>query len=168
MRLSSKKGAHVATPSDLSCCGLISQIKVGPDPRTLKVVMIVHGGALERARALDLGADDVMPRPAVSAGSLCLSACLHGARCGARCLFTHVKAGTIAKSLAAKPLIQSTLTIVNRKRCRFTGNIPFGGDVSPFLPMRSIARPLQGVVSLDVPPAVAPTKNAAADAENTE
>ncbi len=50
-----------ATPSDLSCCGLISQIKTrGPDPRTLKIVMIVHGGALERARALDLGADDVI------------------------------------------------------------------------------------------------------------
>ena len=52
-----------ATPSDLSCCGLISQIKTGPDPRTLKVVMIVHGGALERARALDLGADDVISFP---------------------------------------------------------------------------------------------------------
>jgi S1-C subfamily serine protease len=52
-----------ATPSDLSCCGLISQIKTGPDPRNLKIVMIVHGGALERARALDLGADDVISFP---------------------------------------------------------------------------------------------------------
>src|SRR3984957_119227 len=52
-----------ATPSDLSCCGLISQIKAGADPRTLKIVMIVHGGALERARALDLGADDVISFP---------------------------------------------------------------------------------------------------------
>src|SRR3984893_7868775 len=52
-----------ATPSDLSCCGLISQIKAGPDQRTLKIVMIVHGGALERARALDLGADDVISFP---------------------------------------------------------------------------------------------------------
>jgi S1-C subfamily serine protease/DNA-binding NarL/FixJ family response regulator len=52
-----------ATPSDLSCCGLISQIKARPDPRTLKIVMIVHGGALERARALDLGADDVISSP---------------------------------------------------------------------------------------------------------
>jgi DNA-binding response OmpR family regulator len=49
-----------ATPSDLSCCCLISQIKARPDPRTLRIVMIVHGGALERARALDLGADDVI------------------------------------------------------------------------------------------------------------
>lgn len=52
-----------ATPSDLSCCGVISQIKAGPVPRTLKIVMIVHGGALERARALDLGADDVISFP---------------------------------------------------------------------------------------------------------
>src|SRR5579863_5816103 len=50
-----------ATPSDLSCCGLITQIKA--NPQTLKIVMIVHGGALERARALDLGADDVISFP---------------------------------------------------------------------------------------------------------
>src|SRR5690349_3952947 len=50
-----------ATPSDLSCCGLISQIKA--NPQTLKIVMIVHGGALARARALDLGADDVISFP---------------------------------------------------------------------------------------------------------
>jgi S1-C subfamily serine protease len=52
-----------ATPSNLSCCGLIAQIKASPDPRTLKIVMIVHGGALERARGLDLGADDVVSFP---------------------------------------------------------------------------------------------------------
>src|SRR6266852_8075293 len=51
------------TPSDLSCCGLISQIKAVPDARTLKIMMIVHGGALERARGLDLGADDVVSFP---------------------------------------------------------------------------------------------------------
>jgi S1-C subfamily serine protease len=50
-----------ATPSDLSCCGLISQIKA--NPQTLRIVMIVHGGALERARALDLGVDDVISFP---------------------------------------------------------------------------------------------------------
>ena len=53
-----------ATPSDLSCCGLIAQVKahshVGP---SVKVEVIVHGGALERARALDLGADDVISFP---------------------------------------------------------------------------------------------------------
>src|ERR1700752_3945138 len=52
-----------ATPSNLSCCGLISQIKASPDPRTFKIVMIVQGGALERARGLDLGADDVVSFP---------------------------------------------------------------------------------------------------------
>jgi S1-C subfamily serine protease/DNA-binding NarL/FixJ family response regulator len=52
-----------ATPSDLSCCGVISQIKASPDPRTIRILMIVHGGALERARALDLGADDVISFP---------------------------------------------------------------------------------------------------------
>src|ERR1700674_5007871 len=52
-----------ATPSDLSCCGVISQIKASPDPQTPRIVMIVHGSALERARALDLGADDVISFP---------------------------------------------------------------------------------------------------------
>lgn len=52
-----------ATPSDLSCCALISQIKAAPDPQTLKIVMIVQGGALERARGLDLRADDVISFP---------------------------------------------------------------------------------------------------------
>src|SRR5216683_449919 len=52
-----------ATPSDLSCCGLISQLKSRPDTRPVKIVMVIQGGALERARALDLGADDVISFP---------------------------------------------------------------------------------------------------------
>ena len=52
-----------ATPSNLSCCSLISQIKASSDFRALKIVMIVHGVALERARGLDLGADDVVSFP---------------------------------------------------------------------------------------------------------
>src|SRR5437016_9877009 len=53
-----------ATPSDLSCCGLITQLKSRPDTESsLKIVMVIHGGALERARALDLGADDVVSFP---------------------------------------------------------------------------------------------------------
>jgi S1-C subfamily serine protease len=52
-----------ATPSDLDCCGLITQLKSRPDARPLKIVMVVRGGALERARALDLGADDVISFP---------------------------------------------------------------------------------------------------------
>jgi len=39
-----------ATPSDLSCCGLITQLKSRHETESpLKVVMIVEGGALERA-----------------------------------------------------------------------------------------------------------------------
>jgi S1-C subfamily serine protease/DNA-binding NarL/FixJ family response regulator len=53
-----------ATPSDLSCCGLITQLKSRPETESpLKIVMIIEGGALERARALDLGADDVISYP---------------------------------------------------------------------------------------------------------
>src|SRR5260370_34498224 len=49
-----------ATPSDLSCCGIITQIKSREQTKSIRVLMVVHGGALERARALDLGADDVI------------------------------------------------------------------------------------------------------------
>ncbi len=53
-----------ATPSDLSCCGLITQLKARPETESsLKIVMIVQGGAVERARALDLGVDDVISFP---------------------------------------------------------------------------------------------------------
>jgi S1-C subfamily serine protease/DNA-binding response OmpR family regulator len=52
-----------ATPSDLGCCGLISQLKSRSDTVTLKIVMLVQGDALERARALDLGANDVVSLP---------------------------------------------------------------------------------------------------------
>jgi len=52
-----------ATPSDLSCCGIITQLNATKSSQTLRIVMIVRGGALERARALDLGADDVISSP---------------------------------------------------------------------------------------------------------
>ena len=52
-----------ALPSDLTCCGLLTSLKSRPDVRSLKTVMIVPGGPLERARALDLGADDVISFP---------------------------------------------------------------------------------------------------------
>jgi CheY-like chemotaxis protein len=52
-----------ATPSDLSCCGIITQIKSRQTTKSIRVLMIVQGGALERARALDLGADDVISSP---------------------------------------------------------------------------------------------------------
>jgi S1-C subfamily serine protease len=48
----------------LSCCGMITQLKARSDTRSsVKIVMVVRGGALERARALDLGADDVITFP---------------------------------------------------------------------------------------------------------
>jgi S1-C subfamily serine protease len=52
-----------ATPSDLSCCGIITQIKSRDQTKSIRVLMVVQGGALERARALDLGADDVISAP---------------------------------------------------------------------------------------------------------
>lgn len=53
-----------ASPTDLSCCGMIAQLKARSDTRaSIRVLMIIRGGALERARALDLGADDVISFP---------------------------------------------------------------------------------------------------------
>ena len=52
------------TPSDLSCCALVTQLKLRPQTDSpIKVVIIVEGGALGRARALDLGADDAISFP---------------------------------------------------------------------------------------------------------
>ena len=55
-----------ARPSDLSCCGIITQIKAREQTKSIRVLMVVQGGALERARALDLGADDVISAPFVA------------------------------------------------------------------------------------------------------
>lgn|SRR5579859_582861 len=53
-----------ASPTDLSCCGLVAQLKAQSDTRGfVRILMVVRGGALERARALDLGADDVITFP---------------------------------------------------------------------------------------------------------
>ena len=53
-----------ARPSDLSCCALVTQLKAQNETESsLKIVMIVKGGALERARALDLGADEAISYP---------------------------------------------------------------------------------------------------------
>jgi S1-C subfamily serine protease/DNA-binding response OmpR family regulator len=52
-----------ASPSDLTCCGLITSLKARTDTRALKIMIVVHGDALERSRALDLGADDVVSLP---------------------------------------------------------------------------------------------------------
>jgi S1-C subfamily serine protease len=52
-----------ATPTDVSCCAVVSQLKTGPDALLRRIVMVVHGGALDRARGLELGADDVISFP---------------------------------------------------------------------------------------------------------
>jgi len=52
-----------ASPADLSCCGIIVQLKAREATKSIRVLMVVNGGALERARALDLGADDVISSP---------------------------------------------------------------------------------------------------------
>ena len=52
-----------ATPSNLSFCHLINQIKSVCDRPIPKIVLIVYGGAVERSRALELGADVVVSAP---------------------------------------------------------------------------------------------------------
>ena len=52
-----------ASPADLTCCGLIVQLKARETTKAIRILMLVQGGALERARALDLGADDVLSSP---------------------------------------------------------------------------------------------------------
>jgi S1-C subfamily serine protease/CheY-like chemotaxis protein len=52
-----------ASPADLTCCGLIVQMKAREATKAIRILMLVQGGALERARALDLGADDVLTAP---------------------------------------------------------------------------------------------------------
>ena len=52
-----------ASPADLTCCGVIVQLKAREATKGIRILMVVHGGALERARALDLGADDVISFP---------------------------------------------------------------------------------------------------------
>jgi serine protease Do len=51
----------------LDCCGLIAQLKGNEASASVKIVLLAHGGALERSRALDLGADDVLSIPFESA-----------------------------------------------------------------------------------------------------
>jgi DNA-binding response OmpR family regulator len=52
-----------ADPPDLNCCDLLSEIKGSEHTREIRVVMLAHGGAPERARGMDLGADDALSLP---------------------------------------------------------------------------------------------------------
>jgi len=52
-----------ADPPRLDCCDLLSEIKGNENTRNVRVVMLSQGGASERTRGLDLGADDVISLP---------------------------------------------------------------------------------------------------------
>jgi DNA-binding response OmpR family regulator/S1-C subfamily serine protease len=52
-----------ADPPQLDCCDLLSEIKGSEHTHHIRVLMLSPGGAAERARGLDLGADDVLSLP---------------------------------------------------------------------------------------------------------
>lgn len=52
-----------ANPPQLDCCDLLSEIKSSEQTQHIRVVMLSPGGPAERARGLDLGADDVLSLP---------------------------------------------------------------------------------------------------------
>jgi DNA-binding response OmpR family regulator/S1-C subfamily serine protease len=52
-----------ADPPRLDCCDLLAEIKGTENTRNVRVVMLSQGGAAERTRGLDLGADDVISLP---------------------------------------------------------------------------------------------------------
>jgi two-component system KDP operon response regulator KdpE len=47
----------------LDCCGLLTQLKSNEVTAPAKIILLAEGGPLERSRALDLGADDVLSIP---------------------------------------------------------------------------------------------------------
>lgn len=52
-----------ASPPDLDCCDLLSDVKRSEQARHIRVIMLAEGGTGERIRGLDLGADDVLSVP---------------------------------------------------------------------------------------------------------
>jgi CheY-like chemotaxis protein len=52
-----------ADPPQLDCCDLLSEIKGSQPTQNIRVVMLSPGGSAQRARGLDLGADDVLSLP---------------------------------------------------------------------------------------------------------
>jgi serine protease Do len=52
-----------ADPPRLDCCDLLSEIKGSEHTQNIRVVMLSPGGAGERTRGMDLGADDVLSLP---------------------------------------------------------------------------------------------------------
>ena len=56
-----------ANLTDISCCNSLAEIKGLTSTANTRVILLVTGGAVERARGLDLGADDVLTAPWESA-----------------------------------------------------------------------------------------------------
>jgi DNA-binding response OmpR family regulator/S1-C subfamily serine protease len=52
-----------ADPPQLDCCDLLSEIKGSEQTHNIRVVMLSPGGSAERARGVDLGADDALSLP---------------------------------------------------------------------------------------------------------
>ena len=92
-----------ATPFDLSCCHLISQMKLVSDQPIPKIVLIVFGGALERSCALELGADHVLSGPIEPVG-----------------LSPQIKAAIQTKEAGAYREIQSTRALENGRNVEDT------------------------------------------------
>src|ERR1700746_3511744 len=52
-----------ADPPQLDCCDLLSEIKGSEPTQNIRVLILSPGGSAQRARGLDLGADDVLSLP---------------------------------------------------------------------------------------------------------
>jgi DNA-binding response OmpR family regulator len=48
--------------SEMDCCDILTQLKGSAATQDVRVILLAAGGAAERARGFDLGADDVFPR----------------------------------------------------------------------------------------------------------
>src|SRR5437899_10311816 len=49
--------------ADIQCCNALAEIKGSASTAGIRVILLTRGGAAERARALELGADDVVSAP---------------------------------------------------------------------------------------------------------
>jgi S1-C subfamily serine protease/CheY-like chemotaxis protein len=52
-----------ANPPQLDCCDLLADVKGSEQTRQIRVIMVSAGASAERARGLELGADDVLSLP---------------------------------------------------------------------------------------------------------
>jgi DNA-binding response OmpR family regulator/S1-C subfamily serine protease len=49
--------------ADIQCCDALSEVKGNADTAGTRVILLIQGGGAERARGLDLGADEVLTAP---------------------------------------------------------------------------------------------------------